>query len=221
MLEWFILLIHKFCVEFKKHDIPLNEAIGLCEHFCWCHSVPFPFTPSSMDDLFNVMKKLPCNNCFNLRLLHILAEADGFNIPCLKISLQNYIRAYSSLKISKAISNMPGVFQNVQILDGLTVGCMINDNADTAATFDNNTWKFNCVSKKQEVVRLEIKLCSNTLYLRVGNDKVELEVEFHNSSIGKAVVFDSYFLIYICIYVRIKTHSSESQGQEEAGLHNE
>lgn len=208
MIHSFGLLVEKFHDEFEKHNISLKKAVRLCKYFCRHPEVPFPPTLSSMDDLFYEINKLPYNNCLNLHVLRILA--DGFDIASLKLSLQNYIRTYSSLRFSKAISNMPGMFQNIQIqmqrgkltddqlIDRLIVGRLIDNNADTAAIFDNNTWQLyppnNCVSKKQEAYYLEIILRKATLYVRVNG-----KVEFCGSSKGKAIVFDEF----------IETHDSE------------
>lgn len=147
-----------FYDEFKRQKIDVEKATLVCKQVCNCYGMPFSYAPSSLGELFEAIIKLPINNCFNLHLLHMLART--FKFSGLVISVHNYIKTFSPLRLSNAISSVPGVFQDIQVVSrdihikmqverlkpeklihNITVGQLIGDKAIAVAQFHENVLK--------------------------------------------------------------------------------
>ena len=109
----FEVLTEKFLKEFRV-NAKISDVIQWCERFCQLNELNTNFTVSSMDDLFQCIKKLPHHNFLNPRLLEFLGELSGNNI--LIQSVKNYEATFSSLNLRKLMQSMGAMIQKIKVL---------------------------------------------------------------------------------------------------------
>ena len=100
MFAAFTRLTEKFQKEFEKSGINVNTAKRWCSAYDAKCGISLSLTVSSMDELFKIIQtKLPYHNILNLNFLNFVAGVS--EIKCLSESVENYRKAFSSVKLSQ------------------------------------------------------------------------------------------------------------------------
>ena len=111
----FLRLTEKFQEEFVNHCLNVNKVVRWCKAYCSQYGASLTVTVSSMDELFEIIEtKLPYHNILNLKFLETLAQVSS--IQCLVTSVDNYKKAFSSVKLSKLAFNAVGMINKIQVM---------------------------------------------------------------------------------------------------------
>jgi len=111
----FDVLTERFLEEFRLFPASkLADVIRWCEQYCRTCSVEACFKLSTMDELFEALRKLPLHNFLNPGMLRYLAafSKNKFLIQ----SVKNYEASFSSLRLNMLIQNMADKIQEVQVM---------------------------------------------------------------------------------------------------------
>ena len=111
----FLRLTEKFQEEFEKAEVNVNNVKRWCKAYCSQYGASLSLTASSMDELFEIIEtKLPYHNILNLHFLQMLAKVS--KLDCLIKSVDNYKKAFSSVKLSKLALITAGMIKEIKVI---------------------------------------------------------------------------------------------------------
>ena len=158
MFMAFDVLTEYFLEEFRKLPASkLVDVIRWCEQYCDLCAINASFRASTMDDLFQLLRKLPHHNFLNPGLLKYLAELS--KCKYLVQSVKNYEKVFSSVKLNNLIESMGDKIQEIQVLkkNEIIMNC---DEMIMKLEKEDMT--------VSELHGFTVKFQQNILYLRVG-----------------------------------------------------
>ena len=111
----FLRLTEKFQEEFEKAGVNVNTVKRWCKAYCSQYGASLSLTAPSMDELFEIIEtKLPYHNILNLHFLQMLAKVS--QLDCLIKSVDNYKKAFSSVKLSKLALITAGMIKEIKVI---------------------------------------------------------------------------------------------------------
>ena len=115
MFTEFLRLTEKFQEEFEKAGKDVKKVTTWCKRYCNQYGASLSLTVSSMDELFEIIEtKLPYHNILNLRFLQRLAKLS--KVDCLITSVENYKKAFSSVKLRTLVLKAVGMINEIQVI---------------------------------------------------------------------------------------------------------